>query len=382
MTANVPPRTPVSSVHWQDSLEAWVVTGMGACKFICSHEDIFVTEHSDFAGGSVIRGRRSVALLDGKEHQRVYSSLASYFAPDRVAKARHSIIGPIMARQADKLAKGEGAELSAEFSDLVAVPVIARLLGFAPDEDFLGCYERWNASLTPWVRTKGVHEGSRTLAQEAARDMTERMRPLVRYRRSHAADDLVSLLWQLGPALLDGWSEEDVLDQCRLLLLAGVEGVAQLICTVAYLVLEHESVGDAVARDRSRYLPRVVEEALRLYPPAQLRPRRSARRVTVAGTQVRPGDLVYPHVAAANLDPAWFPEPEKLRLDRSRPFRHLSFNVGPRHCIGASLSRAMALEAISVLLDRMPDICLRKGDTAPKLVGFRFRGFRPLYVHC
>ena len=366
---------------WQDALHAWVLTGLDECTFVCSREDLFATEHSDFADGPVIRGRRSVALLDGEDHRRVHALLSSFLAPSRVAAMRGGVIRPVIVRQVDALAGGDGAaELAEDFADRIPGRIIAGLLGLPmDDEELIRRYDRWSLALTPWVQTRGEDEIARAAAASAAREMTAALRPFVLERRTHPRDDLVSLLWRVGPSLLAGWSEEDVLDQCRILFLAGGEGVAQLVCTVLYLVLTVGSLRRAVDRDRAS-LPRLVEEALRRYPPAQLRPRRATQEVELDGAVIRRGDVVYPHVQQANLDPSRFSRPRALDLDRPNPTRHLAFNVGPRHCAGAALSRAVAFEAVDALLGRLPGIRLRPDADPPALVGFRFKGFRPLHV--
>ena len=358
-----------------------MLTGLDECTFVCSREDLFATEHSDFAEGHEIRGRRSVALLDGEEHRRVHAVLSSFFAASRVAAMRGAVIRPVIAQRLDALAGRDAAELAADFADRIPGRIIAGLLGLPmDDEELVRRYDRWSLALTPWVRTRGEDELARATAARAAREMTAALRPFVLERRTHRRDDLISLLWQVGPSLLAEWSEEDVLDQCRILFLAGGEGVAQLVCTVLYLVLTAADLRQAVEDDRRAVLPRLVEEALRRHPPAQLRPRRATRDVALDGAVVRCGDLVYPRVQEANLDPSRFSNPETLDLDRPTPSRHLAFNVGPRHCVGAALSRAVAVEAVGALLDRLPGIRLRSDADRPALVGFRFRGFRPLHV--
>lgn len=368
---------------WQDSSGAWLLTGLRECTFVCSREDLFATEHAAFAGGELIRGRRSVALLDGDGHRRVHSLLASYFAGPRIEPLRTTVIRPVVERRIDAFAGDEVAELAAELADRVPGPLMSGLLGLPMDDaGLVRRYDRWNRALTPWVQTRGEERRVRDEALAAAAEMSDALLPHVRQRRARPRDDLVSLLWREGPSLLPGWSEEDVLDQCRIIFLAGGEGVAQLICTVAYLLLTASGLREDVERSRRDRLPQLVEEALRLHPPARLRPRRATRDVTLGGVRIRRGDLVYPDVDSANRDPQRFPGAASPDLDRPGRSRHLAFNVGPRHCVGAALSRATAFEAIDALLRRLPAVRLRTDAEPPALAGFRFRGHRPLHVRC
>ena len=54
--------------------------------------------------------------------------------------------------------------------------------------------------------------------------------------------------------------------------------------------------------------------------------------------------------AAANRDPAWFPEPDELRLDRKHPKHHMSFGRGGHFCVGAHLARLQARVVIEDVL--------------------------------
>lgn len=58
-------------------------------------------------------------------------------------------------------------------------------------------------------------------------------------------------------------------------------------------------------------------------------------------------------IAAANRDPAQFPEPDRLDV-RRKELRHPSFGMGPHYCVGAALGRVEAEETFAALLRRFP----------------------------
>jgi cytochrome P450 len=57
-------------------------------------------------------------------------------------------------------------------------------------------------------------------------------------------------------------------------------------------------------------------------------------------------------LAAANRDPARFPEPHALRLER--PARHLTFGAGPHRCPGARLARIEIIALLRTVLSAAP----------------------------
>jgi cytochrome P450 len=61
-------------------------------------------------------------------------------------------------------------------------------------------------------------------------------------------------------------------------------------------------------------------------------------------------------LAAANRDPAVFPDPHAFLPDRDNAGRNLAFVIGTHHCLGSALARLEGQLAFSLLLDRMPTI--------------------------
>ncbi|MGE2816238.1 cytochrome P450 [Mycobacterium heidelbergense] len=84
------------------------------------------------------------------------------------------------------------------------------------------------------------------------------------------------------------------------------------------------------------------------------------------------GTHVSVSVAAANRDPARYPDPDRFDPTR-RNIAHLTFGGGPHLCLGMHLARMEATVAINALLDRLPDLRLDSTAPAPRVVGVAFR---------
>jgi len=91
--------------------------------------------------------------------------------------------------------------------------------------------------------------------------------------------------------------------------------------------------------------------------------------------RIEKGGLVIVSLAAANRDPAAFPDPDALLLDRPNVRSHLTFAQGPHACIGAQLARLEARAALQAVLDLLPGIELIE---PPTTTGVVFR--KPLAV--
>jgi cytochrome P450 len=215
-----------------------------------------------------------------------------------------------------------------------------------------------------------------------------------------AADVLALLL--AAPDL----APREVRDEIVTLVIAGHETVASSLTWTLDLLAENGSVqaalhaeldavlaGRAPTRDdvpRLPYTRAVVDEALRLYPPAWVVTRRALADDVVAGVAIPAGTLVILSPWLLHRRPASWPDP--LRFDPSRflgddaasrgPARgdYLPFGAGPRLCIGRETA---LVEAVLVLAGLLRDRTVTRppGVQRPAvdaLVTLRPRGGLPL----
>lgn len=132
----------------------------------------------------------------------------------------------------------------------------------------------------------------------------------------------------------------------------------------------------AVAEDIAR-LPlvrRIVDEALRLYPPAAFLSRTAMAEDRLCGREVRRGDTVILPIYALHrhrllwdnpdaFDPARFADPKAV--DR---FAFLPFGDGPRICIGANFAIQEAVIILSTLLARFRFAAVPGRDPKPVMI--------------
>ena len=114
-----------------------------------------------------------------------------------------------------------------------------------------------------------------------------------------------------------------------------------------------------------------IEESLRLEPAAATIDRYAAKDTEFGGAQINQGDLVTISIAAANRDPATFPDPDRFDVTRENAKLHLAFAHGPHVCIGMHLARLEAHTAVARVLERLPNLRLAAGAPAPRGLVFR-----------
>src|SRR5438477_7701772 len=100
-----------------------------------------------------------------------------------------------------------------------------------------------------------------------------------------------------------------------------------------------------------------TDECLRFDGPIILTPRVLHADVEF-GRKTLPKDAkVWGMLAAADRDPAVFPEPDRFDIAR-RPNDHLAFGGGPHFCLGAHLAKLEGEIAIAGLVTRFADLRL------------------------
>jgi cytochrome P450 len=173
----------------------------------------------------------------------------------------------------------------------------------------------------------------------------------------------------------DRLSADELLAMAFLLLLAGHETTVHLIAGGTLALLQAPEQKARIMADWS-LLPAAVEELLRFVCPVQLAGLSYlARDLEFRGRPLRRGEVVIPMLAAANADPARFPEPQRLDVGRS-PNPHVAFGTGSHFCLGAQLARAEAQVVTQKLFTRFPKLSLAVPPAALRYTGAL--GFRAL----
>jgi enediyne biosynthesis protein E7 len=217
--------------------------------------------------------------------------------------------------------------------------------------------------------------------------------------------DLLSMFAPNGESGEVGFSRQEIRDQIMTILLAGHETTAHSIAWTCYLLAQHPTVQEEVAAELATVLdgrtpsqvdlekvPRlkmVYEEALRLYPPVWLIPRRAQAADTLGGYEVPPDSDVLISPWVIHRDPAHWENPDAFdpnRFDPScvaarRPYVYLPFGAGPRACIGITLAMMEGLLVLAMVLQQYR---LQLAPTPPVVpdptLTLRFRHGLPLLL--
>jgi cytochrome P450 len=279
--------------------------------------------------------------MDPPEHTRFRRMLTGQFTVRRM-RGLEPRIAEIVSSRLDALA-GPPVDLVAAFTLPVPSLVICELLGvpYADRADF----QRRSRTLLSVTADLAV-------VLEARQEIRDYITGLVRAKRQHPADDLLS-----GLARDDTLTDEELTSVGALLLVAGHETTANMLALGTLTLLRRPDRLAQLAADPA-LLDRAVEELLRYLTIIQFGLVRLALAdVPVGGVLVRAGEPVVASLAAANRDPAHFADPETLDLAREYA-PHLAFGHGVHQCLGQQLARTEMRLGFGQLLARFPTLRL------------------------
>jgi cytochrome P450 len=232
------------------------------------------------------------------------------------------------------------------------------------------------ASLRFLIPTWLPTPGNRRLG-EATRRLDEVVYGMIRERRpAEDRGDLLSMLLLARDEHGAGMSELQVRDEVMTLLLAGHETTA-LALSWAFLLLDrnHDArsrleaelaavIGDEAASPEDvpalPYTQAVINETLRLYPPAYVTGREAVRDTTIGGLPISKGHIILISMYTTHRDPRFFPEADAFRperwldgLEKRLPrAAFIPFGLGSRKCIGASFAMMEATLLLATIARR------------------------------
>jgi len=106
---------------------------------------------------------------------------------------------------------------------------------------------------------------------------------------------------------------------------------------------------------------RILQESMRLYPPAWIIGRRALRSDRIGDMDIPPDSVVAISPYVLHRHPTYWPEPEVFEprrfLDEEgertrKPYSYIPFGAGPRSCIGANFALAEAPLIVGLLVQR------------------------------
>lgn len=312
----------------------------------------------------------TLLTADPPVHTRFRKLVNLAFSMPRVNALEAGIRAKINAMIDAFIDKGE-CEFVSEFCVPLPVQVICEQLGFELSEQ--ANVKRWSDAFADRLG----HMISKERELECAREVVEfqhAVKAKIDARRAHPTDDLLS---DIVNARIDGeqpLQDAEILSIAQQLMVAGNETTTHAVA--GGLVHLINSPGEVEKlRANPKLFGNMVEEVLRLDTPTAGMWRVVTRDATLGGYQFKGGSMVMLRYAAANRDPAKYPDPDKFDVERSNARTHLAFGKGIHMCVGNMLSRKEMTVAFETLVARLDDIRLQEGTVLQVAPNMLLRGY-------
>lgn len=276
---------------------------------------------------------------------------------------------------------------------------VARL-GAEIQDFYYGRFASLRFLIPTWLPTPG----NRRLGK-AIRRLDDVVYGIIRERRSgEDRGDLLSMLLLARDEHGAGMSERHIRDEVMTLLLAGHETTA-LALTWAFMLLDRhpearalledelgQVLGDKAATPEDvpalTFTQAVINETLRLYPPAYVTGREAVRDTMIAGVPIPRRHIILISMYASHRDPRFFDQPDTFHpqrwldgLEKRLPRgAFIPFGMGSRKCVGAAfammeatlllatIARRWRFELVPTEVPTHPSITLRPATAMPALM--------------
>src|SRR4029077_14973054 len=356
-------RTEAPAYHYEP-LDVFLLTRMDDVRYVSTHPEQFSNASGltlnqlrmAKAGASAAferfneRGGELVITKD-PPRQRALRALMSQNLTPRYLQGFQDAIDGFCRDLLDQA--GDGA--SFDFVDSIAAQlplyVAAALLGVS--EVDIPRMKTWVAALEDLTRVTSADE----LEEPGQRfdELKQFLRDQLKLKRQTPGNDMIS---SFLASTLDGSPPSEAIVLAHVATLMSNGGTTRLLLSsIVSLLATNSSQLDLIRADPG-LLDGVIEECLRLMPPARGFVRTVTADRALAGVRIRAGQRVYMIYPAANRDPEHFTNPDRFDPARPQAYGHASFGFVAHFCLGAGLARMEARALFTELTSRYEAIRL------------------------
>ncbi len=373
---------------------------------------VLADNHANYSKGTFINSQFKEAVadglltLEGPEWRRERRLMQPAFHRERLNALGTGMTDATLTmldRWEDLADTGRVVDITQEMGSLTMTITARALFG----SDIAGDVEEIGRRIAAGARMLAApHKPEFTSAKARLVEIVEGM-IAARRANPHGDTDLLTMLMEArdedtGEAM----SDEQLLDEVVTLILAGYETTANSLSWTWYLLSRNPQIMERVRAEQAavlggrvpgfRDLPmlsysrRMLDESLRLYPPAWILGRRALGPDRLGDVDIEPGTVLALSPYITHRNPRYWEDPERFDPDRFRdvrmsgkqPFAYFPFGGGPRLCIGHNMAVLEAQLIVGTVAQRF-DLRLVEGhDVVPeRLFVLRPRGGLPMTIH-
>ena len=288
--------------------------------------------------------------IDPPKHTGYRKVLLPMFTPKSVNHMEAAVretCDMLIAKVAESAENGRGTcDFVSEFAMPFPTYIFLSLMGMPID--MAGQFFQWEQDLLHGTSMEG-----RVIAA----------RSILAYLEGHLAQQKIApatpLMEAIMGAEIDGkkLNDGEVLGMFYTFYVGGLDTVYSSLGWIFRHLAQDQALQQRL-RDNPQDIPAAVEEFERGYPVA--RPTRTVvHDCTFHGVPMRKGEFVILPTYIAGRDPAAYPDPHRIDIDRKA--RNITFATGPHTCLGVFLAKREIRIVIEAFLSRFRNIRMPEG---------------------
>lgn len=303
----------------------------------------------------------------GADHRRIRDPIQPLFSPEAAQTWwSEKIIDETVEALISGIERKGAADIFVEFCARMPVHVVSAGFGIAPED------------ILPFriaLQQASDHHATQSERDAAQAKTGEMLEAVIDARRKTPENDIISKLVQAEVTLDDDTTRpltnDEIVGNCRLILLAGGGTTWRQLGITLFALLNNPDQFEALKADRS-LIPNVVLESARWHATDLIFPRQVAKDVTLDGVDIPAGALLHMCLGSANRDPSRWDDPDKFNIFRPVK-RGVAFGGGAHSCLGQHVSRQEMVVALNAMMDRLPNLRWDTSKPPARLVGGLFQ---------
>ena len=371
-------------VFWWPKGNFWVITDYDYAKnillsddFTCDRSSFFVSRMPEMNLGLIqdffAVVSKMMVMSDAPEHtsrRRIcYQGLGT--------QSIQSLI-PLIQKTIDEVLDEFAEAGSLEFVDKLALKIPSTTLAdffHIPESERMDFYH-WSNNMTQFFGgSTSYYDADGIKVNDSAKALRLYFSDLIKIRRKQLGDDFLSVL--LANQNHFGLSDDEIISQAIMMLVAGQVTTTDQMCNNLYALLTQENTDQLTKQPEA--LEGIIEECNRLDPAVTFIFRVTKNDTRIGEQVIKSGDVIFISAHAVNRDKRYFNNPDNIDLGHKT--KHFAYGFGSHFCLGAKLARIEMKLCFESLFNRFPDVRLASKDEAiRKHHSLSFSGFEKLPI--
>ncbi len=377
-------------VYWSNELNAWILTRYDDVlsafqdqRFSADRVAVVNDRSTQMPEPQLPQIKNFMRVLsgmlfvkDGEAHRRLRKPLNQALRSELVDRFNVKI--QRAAQDTVKYLAGQSEfDVVIDFASVYSLLVLCQLLGVPTDDQDL--IRQWTIDYAAFLGAPKDAATAQTVgvaADNAVCSFEEYFASIMRKPESELQPGLIKEF--IAKSKATGLSSPEMISQFIMLTTAGNAPVVDQLSNTLLNIMQHTALYQEL-RARPDLIEKATIEGLRFDAATFIAHRYANTDITLSGSTIHKGDVVFLAIGAANRDLSVFIDAQCFDIHRQNNAKHLTFGAGIHHCFGSKLAITILNAGLKALVCDLPLL----ESSAPAIARydtFAFRGYKRLPV--